>query len=232
MPMPSIVLIGATDMMPALRAQLAESSEALAFADSEPLEALKAITTHRPPLVVLERHFAATPRGAALINRVKSDPSLAHVEVRVVSHTGDYMRTISRPAPVDVPVPALVAAGAAESAPEPEPAVRPLDWHGTRRVPRVRFCTGVEILLDGYAAQVVDMSTLGAQALCSRAQRPDQKVRVVMANDDQTRRFGASIVWACFELAGPTTQPHYRVGIEFIDGDAEWLECYCEKYRV
>lgn len=230
--MPSIVLIGATDTMPALQAQLTETSEALAFADSEPLEALKAITTHRPPLVVLERLFAATPRGAALINRVKSDPSLAHVEVRVVSHTGDYVRTVSRPAPVHAPVPAAVAAGSAEPAPEPESPVQPLDWHGTRRVPRVRFCAGVEILLDGYAAQVVDMSTLGAQALCSRAQRPDQKVRIVIADDDQTRRFGASIVWACFELAGPTNQPFYRVGIEFIDGDAEWLEGYCEKYRA
>jgi len=137
--MPSTVLIGATDVMPALREQLEGGADALSFADSEPLEALKAITAHRPPLIVLERLFAATPRGAALINRIKSDPSLTHVEVRVVSHSGDYVRTVSRPAPVAATAPALSAIEPAAPAAVTEPAEpNPLDWHGTRRAPRVR----------------------------------------------------------------------------------------------
>jgi len=111
--MPSAVLIGASDVMAALRERTRASGDALCFADSEPLQALKAITTHRPPLVVLERLFAATPRGAALINRIKSDPSLSHAEVRVVSHSGDYVRTVSAPAPVAMA--AAVAAGEADA---------------------------------------------------------------------------------------------------------------------
>jgi len=226
--MPSTVLIGAAEVMPALLERVEAVGEALSFLDSEPLEALKAIAAHRPRLIVLERLFAATPRGAALINRIKSDPSLTHVEVRVVSHTGDYVRTVSRPAPV-VPA-AAVAAGPGEAAAEDEePAVRPLDWHGTRRAKRVRFREGVEIQLDGNAARVVDMSLIGAQALCPRAFRPDQKVRITIPGAERAVRFRASVAWARFELARPPALPHYRVGVEFVDADPEWLERYLEK---
>jgi len=235
--MPSTVLIGAADVMPALRDQVEGAADALSFADSEPLEALKAITAHRPPLIVLERLFAATPRGAALINRIKNDPSLTHVEVRIVSHSGDYVRTVSRPAPVAPSEPA-VAAEAQPAAPGPAVATtetetepRPLDWHGTRRAPRVRFKDGVDIQLDGNQARVVDMSAIGAQALCPRALRPDQKIRVTIVLDKEVVRFRATVAWARFELARPPSQPHYRVGVEFIDADPAWLESYCGRNR-
>lgn len=230
--MPSTVLIGAADVMPALLERVEAAGEALSFADSEPLEALKAITAHRPQLIVLERLFAATPRGAALINRIKSDPQLTQVEVRVMSHTGDYVRTVARPAPVAPAAAATVAAGAASPAATEEPAVRPLDWHGTRRAQRVRFREGVEIQLDGNAARVVDMSVIGAQALCPRALRPDQKIRIAIQGEDRTVRFRASVAWARFELARPPALPHYRLGVEFVDADPTWLERYCERNKA
>ena len=231
--MPSTVLIGATDVMPALREQLEGGADALTFADSEPLEALKAITAHRPPLIVLERLFAATPRGAALINRIKSDPSLTHVEVRVVSHSGDYVRTVSRPAPVAATAPALSAIEPAAPAAVTEPAEpNPLDWHGTRRAPRVLVREDVQMHLDGNAARIVDLSVIGAQALCPRSLRPDQKVRVAITFDNEVKLFRASVAWARFELARPPAQPHYRVGVEFIDADSDWLELYCEKVKA
>jgi hypothetical protein len=221
--------------MPALRDRVEGAADALSFADSEPLEALKAITAHRPPLIVLERLFAATPRGAALINRIKSDPSLTHVEVRIVSHSGDYVRTVSRPAPV-APSDHVVAAAAQPAAPAPAGAAteteleaRSLDWHGTRRAPRVRFRDGVDIQLDGNQARVVDMSVIGAQALCPRALRPDQKVRVTIVLEKEVVRFRATVAWARFELARPPAQPHYRVGVEFVDADPAWLESYCDR---
>jgi len=229
--MPSTVLIGATDVMPALRDQLEGGVDALSFADSEPLEALKAITAHRPPLIVLERLFAATPRGAALINRIKSDPLLTHVEVRVVSHTGDYVRTVSRPAPVAPVIQAVTIEPVARQTEAP-PATNPLDWHGTRRAPRVRVRDDVQIQLDGNVARVVDLSVIGAQALCSRSLRPDQKVRVAITNENEVRRFRASVAWARFELARPPEQPHYRVGVEFADADADWLLLFCEKVKA
>src|SRR4029450_12636983 len=92
------VIIAALNLTPSLSERLSNEGELLTFADTEPIQALQAILEHRPRLIVLERLFAATPRGAALINRVKTDPQLAAAEVRVMSHTGDYMRQLSRPA--------------------------------------------------------------------------------------------------------------------------------------
>jgi hypothetical protein len=233
---PSAVLVAASDVMAALRECVQAGPDALTFADSEPLQALQAITTHRPTLVVLERLFAATPRGAALINRIKADPSLTQLEVRVVSHTGDYVRTVSRPAaqPSATVEPATGADTAADSASPAvvtEAAPRPLDWHGTRRAPRFRMRPGVEIQLDGNTSPLVDLSTIGAQALSPRSLRPDQKVRVAITADTDVSRFRASVAWARFELVKPPASPFYRVGLEFIDADAHWLDAFCQKHK-
>src|SRR5918995_587876 len=94
---PPALVIAAQNLMPALRERVKVDGEILTFADTEPIQALQAIMEDRPALVVLERLFAATPCGAALINRIKSDPQLAHAEVRVMSHTGDYTRQVVKP---------------------------------------------------------------------------------------------------------------------------------------
>src|ERR671924_1638689 len=107
MPAPAVV-IAASNLMPSLRDRLTNEGELLTFADTEPIQALQAILEHRPRLIVLERLFAATPRGAALINRIKTDPQLGHAEVRVMSHTGDYVRVAAKPtapAPSSPPAP-------------------------------------------------------------------------------------------------------------------------------
>jgi hypothetical protein len=57
---------------------------AQAFADTEAHDALDVITRDRPKIIALEREFAASRRGLALMNRIKADPSLAQTEVRIV----------------------------------------------------------------------------------------------------------------------------------------------------
>ena len=80
--MPAAALvIAAENLMSALRERVSVDGDIITFADTEPIQALQVIIEERPNLVVLERLFAATPRGAALINRIKSDPQLAHPEV-------------------------------------------------------------------------------------------------------------------------------------------------------
>lgn len=229
--MPAAVVIGSADLLPALVAQAGiEEDEALTFPDTEPLQALQAITEQQPRLVVLERLFAATSRGAALINRLKNDPGLADMQIRVLSHSGDYSRLITRsahmpvsavagatvaerpPAPAPAPPPPPKGAPAAgprpvpAPAPEPEPAEAPppeqrLDWHGTRRSPRYRTRPGVEIHLDGNPVTVVDVSIIGAQVLSANMVRPDQRVRVTVPRAAQGPvRFRGTIAWARFEL--------------------------------
>ena len=240
------VVIAASNLMPSLRERLADDGELVVFPDTEPIQALQAILEHRPGLIVLERLFAATPRGAALINRIKNDPQLGHAEVRVMSHSGDYLRVVSKPsgaapAPANAPAPeptaqsegaALATETPAAAAVAAEPPPRPLDWHGTRRAPRHRIRPGVEIQLDGNPAQVVDLSQVGAQVLSQTILRPNQKVRVSVPNDDFVMRFRGSIAWAKFELPDPSAPPRYRAGIEFADADARAVEAYCQKNKA
>lgn len=222
------VVIAASNLMPALRERLADAGELLTFADTEPIQALQAMLEHRPELIVLERLFAATPRGAALINRIKTDPQLAHAEVRVMSHTGDYTRQVSKPASA-APAGGTGTSGASVATEAPP---KSLDWHGTRRAPRFRVRGGVEMQLDGNPATVVDLSTVGAQVFSSTILRPNQKLRVSIPNDDFVMRFRGAVAWAKFELPNPTAPPRYRAGVEFIDADATAVDDFCNKIKA
>ena len=207
--MPSDVLvIAAQNLMPALRERVEVDGDCLEFADTEPIQALQAIIEHRPALIVLERLFAATPRGAALINRIKSDPQLGVCEVRVMSHTGDYSRQVVKPAQSKLPAtthnpsPSQPAASVAtDDAPR-------LDWHGTRRAPRYRVREGVEMQLDGNPALVVDLSAFGAQVTSPTVLRPNQKVRISLPGDEFVMRFrGVDRVGEVRAPAGGRSRP-------------------------
>ncbi len=231
--MPAVV-IAATNLMPALRSRLEDAGDLTTFADTEPIQALQTILAERPPLIVLERLFAATPRGAALINRIKTDPLLAHAEVRVMSHTGDYSRQVAGPS--QVPAPSAVGVSGSHNvgvseAPAPEAAPPRLDWQGTRRAPRFRVRGGIEIQLDGNPVHVVDVSTVGVQVVSQTILRPNQKVRVSIPNDDFMMRFRGSIAWAKFELPKPSEPPQYRAGVDFADADETALQSYCARVR-
>jgi hypothetical protein len=247
MPAPAVV-IAASNLMPSLRERLADDGELVVFPDTEPIQALQAILEHKPSLIVLERLFAATPRGAALINRIKNDPQLGHAEVRVMSHSGDYSRVMVKGTPPSVPSPAPAAHPSAgtgssglvtedKSAPTvaavtDEPPARPLDWHGTRRAPRHRIREGVEIQLDGNPVYLVDLSQVGAQVLSGTILRPNQRVRVSVPNDDFVMRFRGAVAWAKFELPQPAEPPRYRAGVEFLDADAAAMEDYGNRHKL
>ena len=211
-----------------------DEGELLTFADTEPIQALQSILEHKPPLIVLERLFAATPRGAALINRIKTDPQLSHSEVRVMSHTGDYVRQITRPA-VAAASATAASGGSAKEAGQGHVATAEatprLDWHGTRRAPRIRVRGGVEIQLDGNPAAVVDVSTVGAQVLSPVILRPNQKVRVSVPNDEVVMRFRGTVAWAKFELPKASAAPVYRAGVEFLDADGKSMDDFASKHK-
>jgi hypothetical protein len=234
------LVIAAQNLMPALRDHVKVDGDVLTFADTEPIQALQTIMEQRPGLVVLERLFAATPRGAALINRIKSDPELAHAEVRVMSHTGDYTRQVVKPskvavAPAGQPA-ATATATAAQTSGAPvamEDAPKALDWQGTRRAPRFRVRAGVELHLDGNPAAVIDLSTVGAQVISPTVLRPNQKVRITIPVDDLMMRFRGAIAWAKFELPkAPVKAAQYRAGVEFTDADAKAIDSFTNRNKT
>ena len=239
--MSAAVVIAASNLMPGLCGRLAqegEDGEFLTFADTEPIQALQAILERRPRLIVLERLFAATPRGAALINRIRTDPQISGADVRVMSHTGDYVRQVSRSTIVEEPAPmevARVLVGEDYAVPmvaPPSDTPRVLDWHGTRRAPRHRLRPGVEIQLDGNPVSIIDMSVVGAQVVSVTILRPNQRVRVSVPSDDFVMRFRGTVAWAKFELPRPSELPRYRAGVEFNDADSAAMDIYCARHKA
>ena len=214
----STVLIAAPEHLQALM-EREEFSGAQAFPAQEALRALEVITRKRPDIVALERMFAATTRGAALINRIKADPKLSTCEIRIIAHDSEYS-----PVPPGAPAPAVDGSVVAVAAPPPPAA--PLDQRGTRRAPRVRIVDGVEVAIDGNVATLVDLSVIGAQVVSPTILKPNQRVRVSMGDSNKPLRFSAAVAWASFELAA--TGPRYRAGLEFFDADAKGIQKFCD----
>ena len=220
------VLIGSADVLPALRERASDlTGELLAFTDADALIALEVITKRRPPVVALEREFAGTPRGMALINRLKADPALEHVEIRVIAHDSDYSRVHPRTAPPSSPAGSSHApAAAAVHAP-------PLDQRGTRRAPRIRIAGHVDVLVDGNIATLIDLSIIGAQVVSPTVLKPNQRVRMALNDDLGNVRFNAAVAWASFEIP-PSSGPRYRAGLAFVDADAHAVEAFCARHRT
>lgn len=215
------VLIGGGELLPALKTRMREPGELLTFTEAEALRALEIILTQRPHVVALERLFAATPRGAALINRIKADPSLDDTEIRIIAHDSDYSRVSARIRSADEE-PAVL--------PTIEPPDPTLDQRGTRRAPRFKVAGTFGTLLDGNAATVIDISTIGAQVVSSIVLKPNQVVRMAMSDDHATLRFNAAVAWASFEIP-PNSGPRYRAGIKFMDADPAALGGFCRRHK-
>ena len=205
-----VVLIGPAGTLPALTQKTAALGEVLAFPDADAPQALRTIAQRKPAVFVLERLFAATPRGAALINRVKADPTLTDTEIRVLAHDSDYSRVSPRKAP-----------------PEPQP----LDQRGTRRAPRFKIQPKALASVDTVKATLLDLSTIGAQLVTTLQLKPGQQVRTTLDDKTGSVRFIATVVWASFEIS-PKGVSRYRAGLEFTDADAVEVDAYIGRHRL
>ena len=116
--MPATVLIASPEHLPALK-EREDLGGAQVFSDVDALRALDVITRQRPDVIALERLFAATSRGAALINRIKADPSLSGCEIRIVAHDSAYSRVSRKPGDHQS---GSAAAAVAEAPPSPAAA--------------------------------------------------------------------------------------------------------------
>jgi hypothetical protein len=248
---PCTVIIGALELLEALKQSAGSGGgEVLSFSDNEPLKAIEAITTRKPEVISLERLFAATSRGAALINRIKADPALSASEIRVVSVDGTYRvsprRTTASSPPSAAATPSPSASPPPSSPPPaaevvsveavdiveaaaPAPPAANLDYRGTRRAPRFRMAEGTEAQVEGALATVVDLSTYGAQILSPIPLKPQQKIRMVLADDLGMVKFAATVAWAFFEI--PKGVSRYRAGIEFSkDAESKAVDAFRKRH--
>jgi hypothetical protein len=207
-----MVLIAPSELLSTLRQQTRDAAvEVLTFPHTEALRALHTITLRRPQVVALERLFAATARGAALINRIKADPTLTHSEIRIIAHDSDYSRVSPR---------------------RPPPAsARPLDQRGTRLAPRYKLAAAARGLVDGRDAAIVDLSINGAQISSSVQLKPKQRVEVKFSDAKGEVSCAADVAWASFEIP-PNSGPRYRAGVAFVAPEAPALDAFISRNKA
>ena len=157
------VLIAARTSLGALK-ERSEFKDALAFVDTDALRAFDAIARQRANVVVVDAAFAATSRGTALINRIKADPLLGDCDVRILSHDDSRPSATVEPAAAVDPEP--VGTG-----PDPGPPPTPTQF---------TMIDGVELLVDGLSATLVDLSVNGAQVVSTTILKPHQRVRLTL----------------------------------------------------
>jgi hypothetical protein len=216
----STVLIASPELLPALKDRI-DLVQATAFTDAEALKALETITRERPQVVALEKLFAATSRGTALINRIKADPGLAACEIRIVTQ-----EVVPAPAAISATLAATLDIGAASAVLAAAPSA-PLDQRGTRRAPRTRVIDNVEVMIDGNPATLVDISVIGAQVVSVTILKPNQRVRMSLPDPTGAIRLTAGVAWASFEM--PKAGPRYRAGLEFFDAEADAVAAWTAK---
>ena len=228
----SVVLIAESDQLDALKGR-SEYADAQAFTDAETPAALEAIITGRPEIVAIERLFAKKSRGAALINRIKADTSLETVEIRIVSADSGASKSSGRGGSAAKEAKAAAEAGEKKGGGTAEAVEAPpevLDQKGTRRAQRFKIIEGIEVLIDGNPAMLVDLSTVGAQVVSGTLLKPNQRVRLSFVEGAKNVRFSAGVAWSAFEL--PKAGPRYRAGIEFFDADSDAVGRFCDTNRA
>ena len=210
---PDVVIVANADLVRAFEARLPRDRAVMVFPVSEALQALAAIRRHQPSVVVLDRSFSATARGAALVAAIKADPSLMRVDPRVLSDEADHVAALLEDAAA--PEEALLARS------------QPLDHYGTRASARFLIQDAVNVLANGEPSQLVDLSTMGAQVVTNSRMRPEQPVRLTLDDGTAQNRVNGVVAWAVVEPAGARLQ--YRAGLRFVDPDSNMLEAFCRK---
>ena len=227
MPSESTVVIAPPDLLPRLMERLRshDGGELTSCPDTDIPAAIDRVLAIKPDRVALERLFAATSRGAALLSRLKADPALAHAEFRIVSHDSDYWRVSPRrPTPADAMAPAASHAVTSDA-----PAARSAR-HAPRRA-RWRFrtaskCWWMAAPLGWWICR--RSAARSCRPVCSSPTSGCASRWSTGASRCAVRRRSSG---RAFELSRGDLGPRYRAGLEFSGADADGVAEYARRHQ-
>jgi hypothetical protein len=240
--MAQTVFVASADLLTAWTSRTASNARLTTFSDADLEGAIEAIFRSRPNMVVVEDRVAAIAQGPKFIKRLQTDPDLTGLDVRLIDV--ETITSLIESPELARRAPELLA----ERAEQLPAATR-------RRMTRFKVPQGVELVVDGSAAMLVDVSTIGAQVLSCGILRPKQQVRVTLPEEEKAVRLSAEIAWSALELpksgTAPTfydtdrlqqamaddmtvsrlATPHYRVGLKFVTSDSQIIQRFCSRLK-
>lgn len=223
------ILIADAGRLPAIRDGVSLPGRLMPFSSGSLASAMESIKAYQPKVVAIDAEFAATPSGAAFVERIETLPAVGAGIRLIIEQDGQWVitprqgvrRGSNRSARGPQPVPAApnVAAIAAQMAPA-----------NTRRAPRFLMRDPIDAVVESGRANLVDFSVLGAQVVSEGALRPNQKIKLGLPDTDDVLNVIALVAWSKFEKPAGATDPHYRAGIEFTDAAQHALEEYRRRH--
>ncbi len=237
-----MVFVASADLLTAWTSRTVSDGRVTTFSDADLEGAAEAIFRGRPNMVVVEHRVAATAQGPEFIKRLQTDPDLAGLDIRVID--ADAITSLIESPELARQAPELLAERAEQ-----------LPVTNRRRMTRFKLPQGVELVVDGSSAMLVDLSTIGAQVISCGILRPKQRVRVTLPEEDHAVRLSAEIAWSALELpksgTAPTfydmdrlqqamaddmtmsrlATPHYRAGLTFVTSDSQIIERFCSRVK-
>ena len=153
--MAQMVFVASADLLTAWTSRTVSDGRLTTFSDADLEGAVEAIFRGRPNMVVVEHRVAATAHGPEFIRRLQTDPGLAGLDIRVID--AETITSLIESPELARQAPELLA----ERAEQLPVATR-------RRMPRFKVPHGVALVVDGSAAMLVDVSTMGAQVFSLR----------------------------------------------------------------
>ena len=100
----------------------------------------------------------------------------------------------------------------------------------SRQARRVKIDSSAEVLVDGIASTLVDVSALGAQIVSPAALRPNRCVRIQLPNGTHRLSCEGRIVWAQLESARADAPATYRAGVRFVDVNLPDITTFVSQY--
>jgi len=85
--------------------------------------------------------------------------------------------------------------------------------------------------VDASAGSIIDLSTIGAQIVCTATLKPLQELKIALTGASGNIKFTAKVAWASFEIP-PNSGPRYRAGIEFVDADASAVDGFIQGHKA
>ena len=213
------VVVADPQRMQQLRDGLPTPGRVLRYPTSNLASALESIRANQPGLIILDSAFLHDEQGATFIERIRNLSIPKIVLQQAVFDHGQWTMTSLDQAP-----------------PEQRPAdnqrvvaVRQAGLE-TRRAPRFMVQDIAQAIADGAPIDVVDLSVLGAQMISQPMMKPNQKIRVGLPDAHGNITLTANVAWSVYEKQANRSAPHFRVGIEFSNTEAENLEDYCKRH--
>jgi len=213
------VVVADPQRMTALRDGLPTPGRVLRYPTSNLASALESIRANQPGLIIIDGAFLQGEHGHGFLQRVHNLGLQKLVLQQAVFDHGHWTMVA-----LDQAIP--------EQRPADNQRVVAVKQAGleTRRAPRFAVQDIAQALADGAPIDVVDLSVLGAQMISQPMMKPNQKIRIGLPEADGGITLTANVAWSVYEKVASKPAPHFRVGIEFSNTEAENLDEYCKRH--